>query len=103
VIEDNEFFAVGGGPDAIGDGGYAVAEEGLLGRNVDVFVCGLDAEVGAAGEGGEGCQHEGEWKAGAELERKIQVLPSCFGVHINLDAVRFSVTSRTDEECRRLW
>ena len=37
VIEDYELFAVLDLSGAVGDGGYAVAEEGLLGGDVDVF------------------------------------------------------------------
>lgn len=50
TLEDDELFAVGGDAGAIGDGGYAVAEIGLLGGDVDVILRGLVVEVGAAGE-----------------------------------------------------
>ena len=51
VLEDDELFAVGGLAGAVGDGGDAVAEEGLFGGDVDVVFFGLALEVGAAGEG----------------------------------------------------
>ncbi len=50
VGEDDELLAVGGGSGAVGDGGDAVAEVGLFGRDVDVLVGGMGAEAGAAGE-----------------------------------------------------
>lgn len=59
VFEDDELFAVGGLAGAVGDGGDAVAEEGLFGGDVDEVFFGLVLEVGAAGEGaGEGGTEE---------------------------------------------
>ncbi len=61
ALEDDQLFAVGSGAGAVGDSSDAVAEEGLLGGGVDVFIGGRGAEVGAAGEraGEQEAEHEG--------------------------------------------
>jgi len=80
AFEDDKLFAVGDGAGAVGDGGDAVAEEALLGGDVDVFVGGHGTEAGAAGErAGEGDRGEDTREGPVQLLRRnllhVRVMP----------------------------
>ena len=72
AFEHDELFAVEGGSGAVGHGGDAVAEEDLARGHIDVVVCDLLAEVGAAGEReGEGGKREDGSERELEAEHSV--------------------------------
>ncbi len=57
LLEDLELLPVGDLADAVGDGGDAVAQDALLGDDVDVLGLGVRAEAAAAGGGQQPEEH----------------------------------------------
>src|SRR5215472_3652939 len=67
ALDHLELLSVGDLADAVGDSGDAVAQDGLLGGDVDVLGLRVRAEAAAAGGGQQGAEHcAGEEPASAQ-------------------------------------